>query len=47
MTLPPYQRQGYGRLLIDFSIYLKSLKIVLTILQFIFILRLLIDTIGG
>jgi GNAT superfamily N-acetyltransferase len=29
LTLPPYQRQGYGRLLIDFSEYIFQLIVVL------------------
>jgi len=29
LTLPPYQRQGYGRLLIDFSKYSFHLTILL------------------
>jgi len=39
LTLPPYQRQGYGRLLIDFSKYI-SIYLVTTKGYFRFLLRI-------
>ena len=38
MTMPQYQRQGYGRFLIDFSEYQYNYKFLNTLLFFLFFL---------